>query len=137
MVDLARADFLIGRQLFPEVYSLDERGAVVTWYPGTTPDTIGRWADRPEPILSAPGRRSPGPGQRERWVVIESRPCWFRPSVSEADAEQFLRLRRVFLAGGVALVDVVVFDDELHWWSLHELTSGSTTWPTASEVAVW
>lgn len=138
IVDLARADILMGRQLFPEVYSLDERGAVLTWYPGTTLDTIGRWAERPEPLVCARGRRPPGPGQRERWVVIDSRPVWFKwPPPSEADAETFLRLRRVLLDHGVALLDVVVFDDELHWWSLTELTSGSTTWAKPAEVSVW
>ena len=29
---------------------------------------------------------------------------------------------------GVDLVDAVVFDDQGHWWSLHELTSGMTAW---------
>jgi hypothetical protein len=24
--------------------------------------------------------------------------------------------------------DVMVFDQEFHWWSLHELTSGTMTW---------
>ncbi len=28
------------------------------------------------------------------------------------------------------LVDDVIFDDEFHWWSLNELTSGSGEWPS-------
>ena len=30
---------------------------------------------------------------------------------------------------GITLLDVMVFDQEFHWWSLHELTSGTTRWP--------
>ena len=40
-------------------------------------------------------------------------------------------LRRKLSRVGVDLVDAVVFDDEGRWWSLHELTSGTTAW-TAS-----
>ena len=47
---------------------------------------------------------------------------------SEDDARAFLRLRRGLARHGVVLLDVMVFDQEFHWWSLHELTSGTTTW---------
>ena len=35
---------------------------------------------------------------------------------------------------GLTLVDAVVFDDQCHWWSMHEETSGTTRWPEAGEA---
>ena len=35
---------------------------------------------------------------------------------------------------GIALVDDVIFDDAMHWWSLQELTSGSTDWPSTKSL---
>jgi len=29
---------------------------------------------------------------------------------------------------GINLIDAMVFDDDGHWWSLHELTTGSLAW---------
>ncbi len=47
----------------------------------------------------------------------------------EGDGQAFVTLRRSLDEGyGITLLDVMVFDQEFHWWSLHELTSGSTTW---------
>lgn len=38
-------------------------------------------------------------------------------------------VRRALEPIGVLLLDAVVFDDDGHWWSMHELTTGSTRWP--------
>jgi hypothetical protein len=64
------------------------------------------------------------------WLVIEPRHPWLedRYQVSEDDARAFVRLRRGLERHGIVLLDVMVFDQEFHWWSLHELTSGTTTW---------
>lgn len=51
--------------------------------------------------------------------------------MSEADARAFIVLRSKLRRIGVSLLDAVVFDDHQRWWSLHELTSGSTRWPVA------
>ena len=61
-------------------------------------------------------------------MIVDSRPVGFRDSPDEADAWAFLELRCQLHGVGVQLLDAVVFDDEGHWWSMHELTSGTTTW---------
>jgi hypothetical protein len=48
--------------------------------------------------------------------------------VDESDAHAFLDLRQGLARHGITLLDVMVFDQEFHWWSLHELTSGTTRW---------
>ncbi len=48
--------------------------------------------------------------------------------MDEADAHTFLVLSRNLAGIGLRLVDAVIFDDEGHWWSLHELTTGTTRW---------
>ncbi|HXH55957.1 hypothetical protein [Iamia sp.] len=69
-------------------------------------------------------------GCADRWLVVDSRPRRWHdgPVVDEADAEAFLRLRPQVESFGVELVDVVIFDDQCHWWSLHELTTGTASW---------
>lgn len=64
------------------------------------------------------------------WLIIDSRPSgrFGGSQVDAGDAEAFLRLRPQMDAVGVTLLDAMVFDDQCHWWSLHELSSGSTTW---------
>ena len=49
--------------------------------------------------------------------------------MDERDAKAFLRLRQQMHALGVVLVDAMIFDDDGHWWSMHELTAGTTAWP--------
>jgi hypothetical protein len=48
--------------------------------------------------------------------------------VTEGDGQAFVRLRSGLAEFGVHLLDVVVFDQEHHWWSFHELTSGGAEW---------
>ena len=54
-----------------------------------------------------------------------------RYEVTEDDVRAFMQLRQSLRDYGISLLDVVIFDQEFHWWSLHELTSGTTVWPTA------
>jgi hypothetical protein len=71
-----------------------------------------------------------GPACPNHWFVIEPRHPWLGDhyEVSEEDARAFLKLRRSLARHDIVLLDVVVFDQAFHWWSLHELTSGSTVW---------
>ena len=66
-------------------------------------------------------------------MIVDSRRSFFYdpPIVDEADAHPFVVLRRKLRRAGIDLLDAVVFDDAGHWWSMHELTSGTTRW-TAS-----
>lgn len=66
----------------------------------------------------------------DRWLVIEPRHPWQDAyDVGEGDAQAFVTLRRGLARHGVTLVDVVIFDEELRWWSMHELSSGTMDWP--------
>jgi len=64
------------------------------------------------------------------WVVIEPRQRWHgdRYDVTEGDAQAFIALRSSLARFGITLLDVVIINEEFQWWSLHELTSGTTAW---------
>ena len=48
--------------------------------------------------------------------------------VTEGDAQSFIALRSSLARFGITLLDVVIINEEFQWWSLHELTSGTTAW---------
>ena len=87
------------------------------------------YADRPRDLLRCREVPVPEPCP-DRWVIIEPRHPWLGDAykVTEDDARAFLVLRRRLARAGVVLLDVMVFDQEFHWWSLHELTTGTTRW---------
>jgi hypothetical protein len=62
-------------------------------------------------------------------VIVESRQPWQDwYEVVEGDAAAFVELRRGLGRYGVTLLDIVILNEENQWWSLHELTTGTTTW---------
>lgn len=126
----ARRHPTIGWMTWPEVWHLDHDGRFCCYYQGSTPDSIKRWADDPSDLQWSrdEGRRTTG--CTDHWLIVDSRPTKMRdgPTVDESDVEAFLRLRPQVEAMGVHLLDVLIFDDQCHWWSLHGLTTGSTAW---------
>jgi hypothetical protein len=112
------------------VWHLDEHGAMRSYYKAFTVDSIRRWADDPRDLFITRSSDGSDLDATERWLIVESRQAWRcnRPLVDERDAEAFLRLRATLAPDGIELLDAVVFDDERHWWSMHELTSGTTRW---------
>ncbi len=113
---------------WPEVWHLDSTGIWRCMSKHSTGVTVRDMADDPEEMLACrvvARRRCP-----DNWVVLEHRMDWQAQGmeVTEADAEAFLRLRRSLAVASVNLLDVVVINDDLRWWSLHELTSGTTQW---------
>ena len=44
------------------------------------------------------------------------------------DAQAFNALRSSRAQFDITLLDVVIINEEFQWWSLHELTSGTTAW---------
>lgn len=113
---------------WPEVWHLDSRGRWRCYSKGSSLDSVHRFAERPVHMLQC-RLDEPRRGCPHNWVVIEPRHVGRRHyQVTEADAEAFVRLRAGLADLGVHLLDVVVFDQEFHWWSLHELTSGTTEW---------
>jgi hypothetical protein len=120
----------IGRTTWPEVWHLDETGALVSYFKGSSLDSIKTWADDPSYILHADRRSIVSVAGRERWLIVDSRQAWkHSPIVDEGDVAAYVTLRAHLSSADVDLLDAVIFDDQFHWWSLHELTSGATTWP--------
>ena len=128
----ASADPCIGWRSWPEIWHLDDSGRFRCYFKGSSHDSIQRWADDPQRLHRSRAEGLRSGGCADRWVVVDSRTTWMRPSaiVDESDVEAFTRLRSCLASIDVALLDVVVFDRQ-HWWSLHELTAGTTRWPTA------
>lgn len=114
---------------WPEVWHLDQEGRWKCCSRGSSLDSVRRFAEAPQRMLDCrrtrAGRRCP-----DYWVILEPRHPWRtgRYEVTEADAEAFITLRHGLAVFGVTLLDVVVFDQNCRWWSLHQLTSGTTTW---------
>jgi hypothetical protein len=130
VVAYAELDPLITWRTYPDVWHLDESGSFRCGSRGSSLDSVRRLAADPAAMLRCRdielAERCP-----DRWLVIEPRHKWLGDDyrVSEGDAQAFLELRRGLAEHGVTLLDLMVFDQEFHWWSLHELTTGTTTWP--------
>lgn len=124
----------MGRLTYPEVWHLDDLGGFKCGFNGSSNDSIHRWAEDPWALHRWRVEGLLDGGCTTRWVIVEPRPHWrHREGVmSESDAEAFLRVRRGLSMIGVTLLDAMIFDDENHWWSLHELTTGSLDWPGAT-----
>jgi hypothetical protein len=129
VVRFAEMDPLVTWRTWPDIWHLDSEGRWQCCSKGSSLDSLRRYAEAPQRLLDCRvtdvGRPCP-----DYWVVLEPRQQWRldRPGVDEGDAQAFVELRRGLALHGVTLLDVVVFDDDSHWWSLHELTSGSTAW---------
>ena len=125
----AELDWLIPWRTWPEVWHLDDDGAFQCGSKGTSLDSVQTLAEDPADMLRCREVDLDWPCP-DRWLVIEPRHPWNDPyQVDESDAQAFLDLRQGLARHGVTLLDVMVFDQEFHWWSLHELTSGTTRWP--------
>ena len=129
VVRWAELDCTIGWQTRPDVWHLNDSGEFSCYQKCSTLDSIRQWAKNAPPMC----RARPEPARADcpdRWVVVESRPSWLhdQPIVDERDGEAFLTLRRKLVRDGITLLDAVLFDDEGHWWSMHELTTGTTSW---------
>lgn len=133
VVEHERVGNLVAWRTWPEVWHLDETGDMTCYSKGSSLDSIRRWAEDPYSLLS-PLWNLPKPGQcGDRWLIIESRTLGIEEErVSEQDAKAFLELRAVLAEEGIELVDAVTFDHADHWWSMHELTSGTMDWTVRS-----
>ena len=116
---------------WPQLWHLDDDGMFCCESAGSSLDSVRTFAARPDELLAC-RETDLGCLCPDRWVMIESRHEWHRwCRVGKGDVDSFVTLRRTLAGNGITLLDVVVFDQDRHWWSLHELTSGSTTWPTS------
>lgn len=113
-----------------ELWHLDDDGAFQCCSRGVSFDTIRTFARRPDQLLECRdidvGHPCP-----DRWLIIESRRRWAdSPLVSEADGQAYQRLAEGLARRGVTLLDALLIGDQPVWWSMRELTTGSTAWPS-------
>ena len=114
---------------YPHAWHLDDGGVWRCCSKGSSFDSVRRYADEPEIMLHC--RETPvKPPCPNNWVMLEPRRPYREDEyqVSEEDARAFIILRGRLAVYGISLLDVVVFDQDKHWWSLHEVTSGTTAW---------
>jgi hypothetical protein len=129
VVGLAAIDPRIGRSTWPEIWHLDDGGAMTCCLRGCTCDSLMGWARDPSPLLQLRLEGIDLGSCGSDWVLIESRPGGNgRPAVDSRDSEAFVLLRSELYEVGVRLLDALVFDDRGHWWSMHELADGTTEW---------
>ncbi len=114
----------------PQIWHLTDDGQFNCCSRGSTLDSVRRFAEHPEHMLECRWT-DVEPECPDNWVILEPRHPWFadRYEVTEDDPRAFVELRDHLLEYDISLLDVVIFDQEFHWWSLHELTSGTTVWP--------
>jgi hypothetical protein len=129
VVRFAELDPAVTWRTWPEVWHLDDDGAFCCASRGSSFDSVRTFADDPAGMLRC-REIELDDSCPNRWLVIESRrphrKASYRPD--EGDAQAFVELRRGLGRFGITLLDVMIFDQEFHWWSLHELTSGKTSW---------
>ena len=130
VVAYAELDSTLGWKTWPEAWHLDADGIFDCYYKASSCDSLTRWARDPSGLYRSRRQGLAEGGCTDRWVIVDSRPVWLHdaPIVGEGDAEAFLAVRGHLERVGVHLLDCVVFDDAGHWWSMHELTSGTTAW---------
>jgi hypothetical protein len=131
VVAYAEINPCLGWNTWPEVWHLDDEGRRACGYRASSCDSLTRWARNPSDLRRSRREGLASGGCADRWVIVDSRRVGLDDPPDEGDGQAFLTLRRSLRRIGVELVDAVVFDDEGHWWSLHELTAGTTAW-TAS-----
>ena len=91
-------------------------------------DDVQTIAEMPERVLDCRDVDT-GDACPNYWLLIESRrKILRRTDVTEADAAAFVSLRRSLAEHGIALLDDVIVNEQFQWWSLNELTSGTTAW---------
>ena len=122
---------MFGRGTCAEVMHLDELGHTECGWRPSSFQSLLYWNEHREDLTKALLHARLERCDHERWLVVDSRPTSLGdlcPPVSEADAKAFTEIRMWLGERGVELVDTVVFDDQQHWWSMRELTMGTTRW---------
>jgi hypothetical protein len=130
LIRWAELDRTTAWRTWPEIWHLDDDGAFRCGSKGSSFEGVHTYAKEPGRLLDCRWYM-PRDDCPDRWLIIEARHPWDEPyRVDESDAAAFLELRHGLEEYAITLLDVVVFDQEFHCWSLHELTTGSTTWPS-------
>ena len=135
VIDFAAEDRLTTWYTYPWIAHIDESGRPRCWSTGSGLCDVQRFAKRPEEVVACRGV-STGEECPDNWFIIESRQAWRGrgDSLDEADAAAFIDLRRSLATYGITLLDDIIVNDRFEWWSLHELTSGTTDWEFATPL---
>ena len=137
VVDWASRHPTVGWMTWPEVWHLDEHGTFCCYTKGSSLDTLKGWADDPSALRCSREEGLRTTGCPDHWLIVDSRSDGATP-VDEGDVEAFVRLRpRLDRARASPSSTSMVFDDECHWWSLHELTTGTPTWAPPLRRGTW
>jgi hypothetical protein len=128
-IEYAAVDRLTTWYTYPWLWHLDTSGRARCFSKGSSLDDVQRFAAEPERVVEC-RPTSPGDECPPYWLIIESRQQWLPRGcdVTEADAAAFIDLRRSLAAFGITLLDDIVVNEQFEWWSLHELTAGTTVW---------
>lgn len=113
----------------PQSWHLDANGSFCCSSKGSSIDSLQRYAADPSRLIDCRSIETPKPCP-DFWVVQEPRQRLFSTGYepTEADVAAFVVLRRKMADHGITLLDYVIFTDDYRWWSMHELTTGSTAW---------
>ena len=128
-IDYASDDRLTTWYTYPWLWHLDESGRARCFSKGSSLCDVQRFAEEPDSVV---GCREVDAGGEcpPYWFIIESRRDWRRRGigVTEADVAAFIDLRRTLATYGITLLDDIIVNERFEWWSLHELTAGTTAW---------
>lgn len=113
----AELDPVTTGRTWPLLWHLDDDGVICCESAASSFGSARTFAVRPGELLAC-RETDLGYSCPDRWVMIEPRHEWHRWWVGEGDAEAFVTLRRELVRRGITLLDVVVFDQERHWWCL-------------------
>jgi hypothetical protein len=130
VVEWAERDATIGWSTWPDVWHLDDCGRFCCYFKASSLDSIRHWAKDPSGLYKSRAEGLAAGDCPDRWLIVESRQApFFGESIAdERDVRAFCQVRQHLAEVEVNLVDTVIFDDNGHWWSMHELTSGTTRW---------
>lgn len=115
--------------LYPRLWHLGENGRPRCETRCSSCDGLRSWPEFPNSLY---GSREQGLATRScpnRWLIVE--PWWRRDDglPGEGDVACFLTIKEILNDLGVELLDAVLVSQECGcWWSMRELTTGSSTW---------
>ena len=129
VVEYVRQDAYFFYGLYPRLWHLDDLGAPRCETRCSSCDGIRSWPEFPHSLYASWGEGLKTGECPPRWLIVEP---WWRPDdglPNEGDVACYSQIAELLSDLDVNLVDAVLIDkDRGSWWSMHELTTGSTKW---------
>lgn len=125
----AATDPLTTWYTYPHSWHLDENGIFCCCSKGSSMESVRLYAEQPYRLIDCRNVDTPEPCP-DFWVVQEPRQRLYSKTYepTEGDVAAFGVLRQEMAGYGITLLDYVIFTDDFRWWSMHELTTGTTAW---------